>query len=403
MNILFLGLLYDEINEQIYLNNSKIGLQSAINTFQWNLIDGLQQNRVVDSLNIINALPVGTFPKYYSKLLLPSKKWTTITSHNHFEIGCINLPIIKQISRNINYLHAVSRWIKKTEGVKYILAYGLYQPCLEALRVLKKRNPKIIVTIIVADLPSTYGVLSRNPFLRIIQKFQGDSVLNRLSFVDSFVILTEAMKRPLNIGTRSYVVMEGLVGNSKSKEPQENVNSTERVILYTGTLHYQFGIKDLLEAFSGIEDNNFRLWICGSGEAELEIKEISQKDSRVVFYGHVTREQVHRLQSLATVLINPRKNEGEYTKYSFPSKTMEYMASGKPVIMYQLDGVPKEYDQYLFYVGDNTIDTLKCKMVEVCSKSVEELNFWGQRARDWVLHEKNNVNQAQKVLNMLTK
>ena len=38
--------------------------------------------------------------------------------------------------------------------------------------------------------------------------------------------------------------------------------------------------------------------------------------------------------------VNPRQNNEEFTKYSFPSKTMEYLASGVPVVAYKLDGIP---------------------------------------------------------------
>mgnify|MGYP003303651866 CR=1 FL=1 len=45
-----------------------------------------------------------------------------------------------------------------------------------------------------------------------------------------------------------------------------------------------------------------------------------------IFTGKIDRSQVLALQRSATVLVNPRRNNEEYTKYSFPSKTMEYLA-----------------------------------------------------------------------------
>ena len=53
-----------------------------------------------------------------------------------------------------------------------------------------------------------------------------------------------------------------------------------------------------------------------------------QKDKRIIYWGVVEQKHVFEMQQQATLLVNPRKGHEEYTKYSFPSKTMEYMASG---------------------------------------------------------------------------
>lgn len=43
----------------------------------------------------------------------------------------------------------------------------------------------------------------------------------------------------------------------------------------------------------------------------------------------------------ADVLVNPRQNDDEYTKYSFPSKNIEYLMTGNAVMAYMLDGIPE--------------------------------------------------------------
>ncbi|MFA6308349.1 MAG: glycosyltransferase [Clostridia bacterium] len=400
MKILFLGLLYDEKKELEYARNSKIGLQGAPNIFQWDLISGMEKSLMDNCVTIYNSLPVGTFPKYYRKPILYSKKW----SHNNsrdYEIGSVNLPIIKQITRKIKYVKKIKEWIEETQSEKHIIAYSIYPIFLKALKHIKKLYPEINITFVVPDLPSIYGVLPKNPFKAFIYKKYGDKILKNLFFVDSFVLLTEAMKEPLKVGERSYIILEGLVQECFNNGIIRMPNQTEKIILYTGTLQHQFGIKSLLDAFIKIRDDHYRLWICGSGEAEKDINELSEQDDRIVYYGYTSRERTIELQQRATVLINPRQNNGEYTKYSFPSKTMEYMASGKPVIMYKLDGIPTEYDKYLYYVIDNSTESLKNRIIEVCEKSDEELLNFGQKAKDFVLKEKNNVVQANRVINML--
>ena len=57
--------------------------------------------------------------------------------------------------------------------------------------------------------------------------------------------------------------------------------------------------------------------------------------------------------SSAAVLVNPRPNNEEYTKYSFPSKDIEYLLSGKPTVAFLLDGMPKCYQDFLYVVDQN--------------------------------------------------
>lgn len=58
----------------------------------------------------------------------------------------------------------------------------------------------------------------------------------------------------------------------------------------------------------------------------------------------------------ATLLINPRPSNEEFTKYSFPSKNLEYMASGTPLLATDLPGIPAEYKRYEYIIENENID-----------------------------------------------
>lgn len=387
--MIFLGCLFDRKDEKSILDNNKGGLSNAANTFQWNLIDGI--NEISEKpIDIVNVLPVGTFPKNYNKLFLETKKWSYGASDNT-EIGSINLPFLKQFIRE----KKVKNLIRK-KGDKNIIIYSAYLPFLRAVRRLDKSYN---ISLIVTDLPEFYDLGKTSGFRKMLRKGNNKLIYKCLKRIDSFVLLTEQMRKPLKVGERPYVVVEGI-----AKTLQMAVNLPQqgkRVVFYAGTLHYQFGIKTLLEAFEMIDDENYELWICGNGDAEEEIKALAQKDSRVKFYGYLTKTDVARYQSRATVLVNPRTNEGEYTKYSFPSKTMEYLAAGKPVIMHKLDGIPDEYDEYLYYINGPSAEDLKDAITKACSKTDDELALFGAKASKWVLKEKSPAGQAKKIIRMM--
>ena len=132
-----------------------------------------------------------------------------------------------------------------------------------------------------------------------------------------------------------------------------------------------------------------------------EIEKLQKEHPQIKYYGYCNADEIRHYQSQATVLINPRQNAGEYTKYSFPSKTMEYLASGKPMIGYKLDGIPDEYDDYICYVNDNSVDALADKIIELCSMSNQELVEIGKSARAFILNNKNPKAQCASIVKML--
>jgi len=400
MNIAFLGLLFNPLDEKEIFGNTKANFQAAANGFQWNLINGLDINLRDKPISIFNAIPVGVFPKYYKNLFLKTKKWCHKNNACDFEIGCINLHFIKQISRKINFEKAIIKWIKESNENRNIIAYGVYKPFVDALKSIKKLFPETNITLIVTDVPSTYGILPKNPILALAHKYIGNNVLNNIDFVDNFVILTEQMKVPLKIGNRPYVVIEGIATEKYLGIFNENnISADKKIILYTGGLKKLYGICQLVDAFLYIKDPKIELHICGGGDAEKYIKAACNEDSRIKFFGYVDSQKVLKLQQKCTALVNPRKPEGEYTKYSFPSKTMEYMLSGKPVFMYKLAGVPDEYDDYLFYFTANDAKTMANEIESFLT--CDTLRETGLKARNFVLENKNSRVQCAKIIEML--
>lgn len=269
---------------------------------------------------------------------------------------------------------------------------------LSAVEKLKDKFPNIIVCDIIADLPGMTNLSSnKSVLLQWYIDYQAKNALNKLKCVDCFVLLTKQMASYLHIN-KPYCVVEGIASETQELRLKEH---NEKIILYTGTLHKKFGVMKLVSAFCKINNNEYRLVICGIGDSENEIKKFAESDHRISFLGQLPRDEVLRLQSKATVLINPRQNNEEFTKYSFPSKTMEYLSSGIPVIAYKLDGIPDEYDQYLQYVEDDTIDGLKNKLIELCEMPYEQRQKIGNAGRSFVLKEKNSKIQVKKIVDLI--
>lgn len=204
--------------------------------------------------------------------------------------------------------------------------------------------------------------------------------------VDRFILLTKQMAVPLHVGNRPYLVMEGMCGDVADESPVSKPQPFS--MLYTGRLNRRYGLELLLQAMKELQDPDIELWLCGSGEMEEEIRAYAAQDSRIRFFGFLPHEEAVQLQKQATVLVNPRTNQGEYTKYSFPSKTMEYMASGRPVMMFRLDGIPGEYDPFLTYIPEESSASIRDTVESLRRLSPSELDAMGARGRDFVLKNK---------------
>ena len=111
--------------------------------------------------------------------------------------------------------------------------------------------------------------------------------------------------------------------------------------------------------------------------------------------------QVVEKEMGATLLVNPRPTVEEFVQYSFPSKNMEYMASGTPLLTTRLPGMPKEYYPYVYLLEKESAQGIADALRKILSNSDEALHRKGAEARDFILGTRNNVAQGQKILTML--
>lgn len=404
MNVLFLGGVFDNVLEKEILKKSKSGVHYAANKFQWGLIDGfLELNDL--KVEILSATFIGSYPKDYS-----DKKFKGQKKYYQNEISTNYVPFnniwgYRSISRKNNLKHGIKDFASYKGERKTIIIYTPHSPLLQAAVYAKKIDPSIHICLLIPDLPQFMNLNNNLTLIyKALKKIDITIFENNLKFVDSFVLLTDQMKESLKVGERPYVVVEGIVNKHNIYDKQ--LASREQVkdclsVVYTGTLNEKFGVLNLVKAFQKIKTPNACLKICGRGDSEETIRKIASKDQRIQLLGQLSNEEAVELQRRAAVLVNPRQNNEIYTKYSFPSKNMEYLLAGRPVIAYKLDGIPDEYDDYFFYPNDDSLARLSEKIDEVLLMSEEKRNELGSKAREYVLNEKNNVMASKKIIEMI--
>lgn len=401
MNYAFVSMLIPENMSSKLYNISKRNMQDAANALQWHIYNGLSQN-LNEKISMINTLPVGSFPQYCKDAFVRRSTFDTPYGNGHINVGFCNIKLVRKFAQSVSVYRELVRWAKQTKGPKTVFVYTASAVFLKAVYKLKKRFSDVVICDIIADLPGMTSLSSKKSIFQIVMEQKMKQSSHRyLDSVDYFVLLTKQMAKYLNIKV-PFCVMEGIATEFESS--QQSTFTEERplkTVFYSGTLHKKFGILTLLDAFNNIQKENYRLQICGVGDCEEKIRRAASTDKRIEFLGRLPREQVLELQQKATVLVNPRQNNEEFTKYSFPSKNLEYLSSGIPMIGYKLDGIPEDYDRYMHYVENDSAKALSEKILEVCELTEEQLFQYGYEARKYVIENKNEIAQTKKIVDLL--
>lgn len=352
------------------------------------LIKGLEKNGA--QLYCISGLPINR--DVTSRLLVREKDEREGNAYFHY-ITTLNLPLFRRMMIFCGTFFSVLK--AKKDGETFAIcdclnianAYGM---------TLAARLRRIPVVTIVTDLPDM------EHSSRFLRKFN-----NRLFHkTDAFILLTEQMSKRVNHKNLPYIVLEGHV-DSDAPLPEEQTpyetSDGKKVILYAGSIKRIYGIADLVGGFIKADVPDTELRVYGSGDFKEELARLAERHQNVRYMGLAANREIVAEEQKSSLLVNPRPTAPEYTKYSFPSKNMEYMVSGTPTLTTRLPGMPKEYEPYVFLLDDESPDGIADKLSEILSKPLSERRRIGAEARDFVLKNKSNVVQAGKIIAFLKK
>lgn len=392
MNLIYVGSSRPEsMTKKLLEMGSSVNF--AGNTLQNALLEGFYAHN--PNLKIVSSWGITTYPKV-KKIFFDRKELSYEGKNgNYIYVGALNLPLLNLLSRFIRTRRELKRQLSKSED-NAVVIYEVHTPFLLAIATLRKRIKK--TCLIVPDLPEFMS--GKKGFIHKVLKRVDKWLINKcLTKIDSYALLSEPMQERLPMENKQWTLMEGIF---QPLQYEEKVEKEElRTIMYTGGVFYRRGVDILLDAFERIDKPNYRLWIRGNGEMVSEIKERAKKDPRIIYFDPMSREELLKMERKATIMINPTPPSLDFTKYFFPSKTMEYLASGTPTVMYRLGCMPKEYDEHVYYVDDERIETLRDRLIEICEKPQSELDKFGAEAREFVLKEKSPYIQCGKIISLL--
>lgn len=342
-------------NEEEVILHARSAVEFSANEFQKKLIHGL---RTLDAqVEVLSAPFIGSWPNASDIRMFRGFR---DTQHECRYVAFRNAWGLRNFSRAAALKKAVRDFAEDPEEEKLILVYCAHTPFLQAAEYAKKLDPRIRVCFYVPDLPNYMNLNADRSWLYDLAKgFDNAKMRRHMACVDSYVLLTEPMRECLPVEEKPYTVIEGILERERLEQPMPALeNDGMKYIVYTGKMNEKFGILQLVEGFSQIQDQNCRLVLCGGGECLERLRAASVQDDRIMVLGQVPPAEAAMWQRRAAVLVNPRPNNEEYTKYSFPSKNVEYLLTGKPVAVCMLAGMPVRYRDFIY---------------EICGKTPEEI------------------------------
>lgn len=395
MKFLFIGVYasQDDIFKLNELSRNDGSMSIAAMKYTRLIGEGFKHN-VGDNCTNLFLVPIGMYP--VCKVLL----WNKRKIDGNYYIPFINILFIKQLTISLYLFYFSIKWYFKNLGdeKKVIVFSFIYLPFLIAIAPLKLLK-NIYVTSFVPDMPEYEFSYSKNKssLKEMLIPLYINLSKRIVRINDFYVYITKYMKN--NFGNKPYQIIEGFTDAAINATGDDNFTD-KNALMYAGALFEKFGLRVLLDAFCEIE-GNYELWLFGNGDMEKEIELYSSRDPRIKYFGNRPNDEILDFEKKAKLLVNPRFTDNEFTMYSFPSKLMEYMSSGTPVLTTKLVGIPNDYFDKMYYIDDETVEGVKKSILYCLSKSQEELELLGNNAKSYVLEEKNNFIQINKLIKVM--
>lgn len=322
-------------------------MPSQTHAFAWALVEALKSAEI--DVRLLSCAPVSNYPRN-PKILFRGKpfRFNCVSGES---LAFVNLFALKHLSRFIGCLRRGTKLIRRWKP-DILMIHGVHTPFL-LYGVLSRRFAESKLVVIITDPP---GVVlpSDRVLVRALKRLDAQLVRWALRSVDGVVVLTAALASDF-APDKPSLLMEGIFRDGIGPKAPSHTGSKFRV-LYAGGLSESYGVDRLVKAIQTLPTDRVRFAAYGKGSLKSWINEESTIDQRIARVQFAKREKVLEKYATADLLVQPRPVDQAFTRYSFPSKLLEYLGSGTPVLSTRLPGIPPEYEPYVYWIDDDTVE-----------------------------------------------
>jgi glycosyltransferase involved in cell wall biosynthesis len=368
--------------------------------YQEELLSGLRSVGLPPSL-ILSVMPLPSFPKVWrvwvrgDEAQLPDGPPIKL-------LPFLNITPLKQLTIGFSVLFGLVSWAWHTRSAatRVVYAYNLsVPPGLFILLGARLIRAKAVVSVCDVNVPGE--TVPRG------WSWQLDHWLQRwlIPRFDGHVVASDAIARDFLPG-RVHLRLDGgiareILEHYKTQGGEKRAADGRFVITAAGGLREENGLLVILKAFSALRGEKYRLCVAGAGPLAKEIVAAAERDPRIQYLGMLRLEEVLCLYDRSDVLVNMRLTRALNTRYFFPSKLIEYLASGKPVITTCTGHAETEYAKFAFLLREETPEALAEMIQRIAGLSREERENIGRKAQQYMFTQKTWNAQAEKVADFI--
>lgn len=355
-------------------------ISPAANRWQAGLIKAINDKKVPTIL--LSHLPEPIWPRGKFN---PGSTYDLDSRFESYLVSYWNVPFLRSLSLRRAYMEAFFNIVKKQGQPKAIISYNP-TPFGVSTGLLAQKQYQIPWINICADSYDLDAQWSQYP--------TDAKLANGHIFLSYQAFQSCPFQKKLHLdGGVSYLKFDPLTFQNKK-------STDKKIILYTGMMSVWGGVSFLLKAFELIHDSAIELWICGHGR-NSDLETALKADSRIRFFGLVSESQLIDMSNKASVLINPRPSNISGNAMNFPSKILEYLSYGKPVISTWTPGLSPEYRDVLEVLKEETEECLARTIESVLNWSDNKIHENSVKIEKFLLKEKTWEHQAERLINWL--
>lgn len=194
-----------------------------------------------------------------------------------------------------------------------------------------------------------------------------------------------------------------LVSKLESKVTARDFDKDKINLMFAGTFYKEIRNPTyLLKLFSSINNDKLILHLFSRGNCEEIIQHYTSISKNIINHGSVSVQDIYNAMEQADILVNV----GNSIADSFPSKLLEYISTGKPIInIYNENSsysdVLSKYTYVLNILQDfNNIDSEKKNFLEFCIKNYNKRISFDEISR---LYEESTPEYIAKLFNEIIK
>ena len=293
----------------------------------------------------------------------------------------VNLLLLKHITRLFALIFNPFI-LYKCLSSSLVVVHGTHTPYLLFALLISLFNKRTVLI-----LTDEHGYELRNcanPVKSFLMKLDIFFMRALIHSFDKHICLNSSFAAEFSLS--NYVVFPGISSSDVIESAYNYIDSISTdllpasfsssypfVLTFAGNLTSDNGIPLLIKILPFLSDLNVKLNIIGKGALLDLLQKKSSEFSFVTLQQDLSRREILDIMTRSHLLLHPRPTDSPVTRFSFPSKLIEYISTGTPVLSTQLKSIPSDLRPYLNFSLSDSPTSFFNSIVEIYKSSPSEI------------------------------